>query len=104
MTDFTKESLPSPESFRPLVPVEVMGGTLYVRALSAGESTNLPEDTEQFLAELLLKSTVYADGSPVWTEESQALAYPRKALTPLLIAAWKANGLSENAVEDAKGN
>lgn len=106
MTDLTRDSLPTPEARRPLVPVELpaWGGTLYVRRISAGEATSLPEDSEAFLAALLLRSVVWKDGTPVWQSEAEALAYPMDDLKPLVTAALEANGIGAKAVEDAKGN
>ena len=106
MSDLTKDTLPSPDSRRPLVPVDLpaWGGTLYVRTISVADAKDLPEDAEAFLAALLLRTVVYADGSQVWTEDAEALAYPMADLKPLMTAALDANGLSEKAVEDAKGN
>ena len=104
MSDLTRESLPTPESRRPLLPVEALGGTLYARCLSAADGTDLPEDPEGFLAALLIKSIVYADGTQVWTEEAQVLAYPRRDLAPCLQGALKANHMTEDKVEEVKGN
>jgi hypothetical protein len=103
--DLTKDTLPTPASRRPLIPVETAwGGTLYARTLSAAEANGLPEDENNFTAQLILRAVVFADGTPVWTEEAEVLAYPVADLTPLLVAAAKANGLGNKSVEQAKGN
>lgn len=107
MTDLTRDAIPTVESRRALVPVELPawgGGTLYVRPLSAQESTDLPEGLVAFVGRLLLQSVVFGDGTAVWSDEASALAYPAADLQPLVQAAMQANGLQKNAHEDRLGN
>ena len=106
MTDLTKDTLPTPESRRPLVAVEVpgLGGTLYVQPISAWDMANLPDDDEKFVGTLLIKSVVYADRSPVWATEEDVLAYPMGDIKPLIQPALKANGITKDAMEEIKGN
>lgn len=104
MTDLTRETLPTPGTRRPLVPVEVpsWGGAVYVRRLSASQATALPEATEAFLGALLLQSVVLADGTPLWASEAEAMEYPMEDLQPLVTAALAVNGLVAGAVEEKK--
>ena len=107
MADLTRDTLPSPEARRPLKAVEGLGGTLYVRPISAQAGTSLPDSEAEygaFLAALLMTSVVFADGTPVWTKEEEVLAYPTRDLKPLMLAALEVNNLTEKAVEDIKGN
>lgn len=100
--DFTPSTLPGPWERRPLTPVDCWGGRLYVRRMSAGEAQNLPDDTEAFMAALVIGSTVYADGTPVWTTEEQAMAYPMRDLRPLITAALLVNGFGKDVQEEKK--
>lgn len=104
MSDLTKDTLPTPEARRPLVPVEVWGGTLYVSVLSAEQGASLPgvEDLEHLFEDLLIKSVVYADRTPVWTDASQAMAYPRGDLKPLITAALEVNHFTQAKAEEDK--
>jgi hypothetical protein len=98
MPDVTRETLPTPESRRPLVPVEVpaLGGTLCVRRLSAAEAFALPDDERRFIGELLVRSTHFPDGSRIWADDAieTVLAYPAADLQPLIDQALAINGIA----------
>jgi hypothetical protein len=104
MSDLT--SIPTPQERRPLVPVEsAWGGTLYVCSMSAWDMATLPEaDNEAFMAGLLLKCVVYADRTPVWKTEEEVLAYPMADIKPFIAPVLKANGITQGAMDEIKGN
>lgn len=108
MSDLTRDTLPPPETRRPLVPVELpaWGGTLYVRILPAGEVFDLPDDSREFGIQLSMKSIVYADGERVWPDDQREafLGYPAHELEPVILAAMKVNRQTKESIEDAKGN
>lgn len=107
-TNGTRPTLPTPDSRRPLVPVEVpaWGCTLYVRRLSIRESTELPETALGFTGGLLVKSICYEDGTRVWQDGDldTVLAYPGDDLKPLVEQAIAVNGVTKATVEDRQGN
>lgn len=109
MSELTRETFPTPEMLRPLVPVELpMLGTIYLRRLSAAQVIDLAgvADSKQFMADLLAQSACFADGALVWANgtREQVLEYPMDVLQPLSQRAREINGLTATAVEDAKGN
>ena len=105
MSAFTPGTLPPPASRRPLRAVEALGGTLYVRPMGARDWRQAPkDDDEAFAVYLVIRSTVYADGSRVWPDDGGDLEdYPPADLVPLVTAAIEVNG-SKQDMEDRKGN
>ena len=109
MSDLTRETWPTPDLLRPLVPVELPEyGTVYLRRISAAQVLDLAElpDGKQFMAQLLAQSACFADGAPIWPDgdQSAVLAYPMEFLRPLSAKARQLNGLESGALETAKGN
>lgn len=107
-SELVRPSVPSPDSRRPLVPVELpaWGITLFVRRLPVGEAMALPDDRVAFTGAIIIKSTCYADGARVWpdTAAAEVLAYPGEDLRPLIEQALAVNGITGPTIEAAKGN
>jgi hypothetical protein len=104
--DLTRETLPTPEQCRPLIPVEapVLGDTVYVRRLSMGDALDLPsDDPARFVALLALKSAHFADGSRIWANDQleTVLAFPGEDLRALVEQALKVNGIASARADAA---
>lgn len=108
MTKLTADTLRSPADCRPLSPVDVpeLGGRLYVRRMSVGESLDLSkaEDEKANVVAILSSIVCYEDGTPVWSGDSaaQLLEYPMAALQPLMDAHIAMNVVSVRGIEDRK--